>query len=69
MVKKKSVSSRQDRRIPASVLFAAPLTGKQRKELERLAELPDSEIDYSDAPEVVPRPSDIEVGRFYRPLP
>ena len=68
MAKKKSVSSRQDRRIPASVLFTAPLTEKQRRELKRLAARPDSEIDYSDAPEVYPRPSDIEVGRFYRPI-
>jgi uncharacterized protein (DUF4415 family) len=68
MVKKKSESSRHDKRIPASVLFTAPLTDKQRQELKRLSVRPDSEIDYSDAPEVIPRPSDIEVGRFYRPI-
>jgi uncharacterized protein (DUF4415 family) len=30
--------------------------------------MPDSEIDYSDAPEVIPDPSEIIVGRFYRPI-
>jgi len=49
MVKKKSASSRQEKRIPASVLFTSPLTEKQRRELKRLAALPDSQIDYSDA--------------------
>jgi len=68
MVKKKSASSRQETRIPASALFTTPLTLRQRRELKRLAARPDSQIDYSDAPEVIPRPSDIEVGRFYRPI-
>ncbi len=36
--------------------------------MKRLAEMPDSEIDYSDAPEVIPHPSEIVVGRFYRPI-
>lgn len=68
MAKKKSVSSRREKRIPASVLFTTPLTNKQRRELERLARKPDSEIDYSDAPEIRPLPSKIEIGRFYRPI-
>src|SRR5436305_904347 len=68
MVKKKSASSRQERRIPASVLFTTPLTEKQRRELKRLASLPDSQIDFSDAPEEKPRASDVQVGRFYRPI-
>jgi len=29
---------------------------------------PDSEIDYSDAPEQQSRASDVQVGRFYRPI-
>jgi len=68
MVKKKSASSRQERRVPASALFTTPINNKQRRELERLAALPDSQIDFSDAPERNPRASDIQVGRFYRPI-
>ena len=33
-----------------------------------MAELPDSQIDYSDAPEGMPGPSAIQIGRFYRPV-
>src|SRR5258708_32282797 len=68
MAKKKSVSSRQERRVPASALFTTPISDKQRRELRRLADLPDSQIDFSDAPEQKPRASDIQVGRFYRPI-
>ena len=68
MAKKKSASSRQEKRVPASVLFTTPVTDKQRRELQRLADRPDSEIDFSDAPEGRPRASDIQVGRFYRPI-
>jgi len=68
MVKKKSVSSRQEKRVRASALFTAPSTDRQRRELQRLADRPDSQIDYSDAPERRPRASDVQVGRFYRPI-
>ena len=68
MAKKKSASSRQERRVPANALFTTPVTDKQRRELERLRALPDSQIDFSDAPEGHPRASDIQVGRFYRPI-
>ena len=68
MAKKKSASSRQERRVPSNALFTTPVTDKQRRELERLAARPDSQIDFSDAPEVSPRTSDIQVGRFYRPI-
>jgi len=68
MVKKKSASSRQERRVPASALFTTPVTDRQRRELNRLAALPDSQIDFSDAPEGNPRASDIQAGRFYRPI-
>ena len=68
MVKKRSVSSRQEKRVPASALFTAPNSDKQRRELKGLAARPDSQIDFSDAPERRPRASDIQVGRFYRPI-
>jgi uncharacterized protein (DUF4415 family) len=29
---------------------------------------PDSQIDFSDAPERSPRAAEVEVGRFYRPI-
>src|ERR1035441_3159051 len=38
------------------------------EEPQQLEDRPDSQIDYSDAPEGSPRASDIEVGRFYRPI-
>jgi uncharacterized protein (DUF4415 family) len=50
------------------VLFTTPVSDKQRRELQRLAARPDSQIDFSDAPEGSPRASDIQVGRFYRPI-
>jgi uncharacterized protein (DUF4415 family) len=68
MAKKKSASSRPEKRVPASVLFTTRVTDKQRRELQRLADRPDSQIDFSDAPEGKPRASDIQVGRFYRPI-
>jgi uncharacterized protein (DUF4415 family) len=68
MAKKKSASSRQERRVHASELFTTSITDQQRRELERVAARPDSQIDFSDAPEARPRPSEIEVGRFYRPI-
>ncbi|HEX3742287.1 MAG TPA: BrnA antitoxin family protein [Bryobacteraceae bacterium] len=68
MAKKKSVSSQQERRVPAKGLFTTPISAKQRRELKQITALPDSRIDLSDIPEVKPRASDIEVGRFYRPI-
>lgn len=56
MTTKKSASSPQEKRIPASVLLTTPLTDSQRRSLRKLppqAELP---------------PSEIRVGRFYRPI-
>lgn len=43
------------------------LTAEKRKELARLANLPDSRIDLSDIPEIMNLPSDAVVGKFYRP--
>jgi uncharacterized protein (DUF4415 family) len=68
MVKKRSVSSRQGKRVRASALFTTPISDKQRRELQRLADRPDSQIDYSDAPERSLRASAVQVGRFYRPI-
>jgi uncharacterized protein (DUF4415 family) len=50
------------------VLFTARLSDRERRQLRRLAELPDSKIDFSDAPEGRPRASDVLVGLFYRPI-
>jgi hypothetical protein len=68
MAKKKCASSRQEKRVRASALFTTPITDKQRRELQGLGARPDSQIDFSDAPEGSPRASDVEVGRFYRPI-
>lgn len=68
MAKKKSESSRREKRIPASEAFTTPITEAQRRELKALAAMPDSEIDYSDAPALTRLPDKIFVGRFYRPI-
>jgi uncharacterized protein (DUF4415 family) len=68
MGKKKSASSRQERQVPASALFTTPISDKQRRNLRRRGRKADSQIDFSDAPEKEPLPSDIHVGRFYRPI-
>ena len=43
------------------------LSGKQQAMLERLAALPDSDIDLSDQPEILDW-SNAERGKFYRPV-
>jgi uncharacterized protein (DUF4415 family) len=43
------------------------LTAKKRKELVRLAKMPDHRIDLSDIPEIKKLPSDALMGKFYRP--
>lgn len=53
--------------MPASALFTTPIHDRERRELQRLARMPDSKIDYSDAPETK-LPRDLHVGRFYRPI-
>lgn len=68
MTKKKSASSPQEKRTPASELFTTPLTEKQRRAVKKLATKPDSEIDYTDAPEATWPPQEVHVGRFYRPI-
>ena len=65
MVKKKSASSRTEKRVSASALFTTPLTEKERRELRELASEPDSKIDFSNAPQREHFPP-VHVGRFYR---
>ena len=46
----------------AEDIFNKPLTPKQKAQLDRLAKMPDSEIDYSD----IPRLSDEQLAQFRR---
>ena len=46
---------------------APPLTDAQHEQLQKLAAMPDDNIDYSDIPEVSDL-SGFEVGKFYRPV-
>ncbi len=68
MAKKKSDSSPHEKRITATEIFKTPLSEASRAGLRRLAALPDSKIDCSDAPEVFPAASEVEYSRFYRPV-
>ena len=43
------------------------LTAEKRKELLRLAKMPDSRLDLSDIPEIKNIPSDAVIGKYYRP--
>jgi len=43
------------------------LSKKTRKQLERLANKPDKEIDFSDIPKIGEIPADAVIGRFYKP--
>jgi len=67
MAKKRSASSQQEKRLPASVLFTTPMRDREVAELKKLADLP-AEIDDSDAPALHSSPRDVQVGRFYRPV-
>jgi uncharacterized protein (DUF4415 family) len=44
------------------------MSKRERRELETLVRMPDSAIDYSDAPAMKALPRQVYVGRFYRPL-
>ena len=68
MAKKKSASSPREKRLPASALFTSPMGERERRELETLAGMADSAINYSDAPAMKALPLQVHVGRFYRPL-
>jgi uncharacterized protein (DUF4415 family) len=54
MAKKLSESFRPEKlvRVRAGDIFRKPLTQKQQDALQRLADMPDSQIDYSDIPEL-----------------
>ncbi len=55
--------------IPRERAYYETLTDREGRQLQRLRDMPDSEIDLSDAPPVEPfPPSEIYVGRFYRPI-
>jgi len=43
------------------------LSARKRKQLQELAARPDSEIDFSDIPEIREIPSDAVIGKYYRP--
>jgi uncharacterized protein (DUF4415 family) len=43
------------------------LTAEKRKQVVKLAKVPDSRIDLSDIPEIKNLPSDAVIGKFYRP--
>lgn len=68
MAKRKSESSPREKQVRASALFMTPLSDRERKELEGLARMADSKIDFSDAPEMTSVPARVQVGRFYRPI-
>jgi uncharacterized protein (DUF4415 family) len=44
-----------------------PLSKKQLGNLRKLSMLPESEIDFSEIPEIKELPSDHVIGKFYRP--
>ena len=68
MATKKSASSRQEKRIPANELFTTPLSERELGELQQLVGKPDSEIDFTDALEGTMPPTEVYIGRFYRPM-
>jgi len=68
MAKKRSASSRQERRVPANELLTTRITDRERRALQRLRSMPDSKIDFSDTPELKSLPPGVQVGRFYRPI-
>jgi uncharacterized protein (DUF4415 family) len=43
------------------------LTTEKRKQLAKLAKMPDSQIDLSDIPEIKSLPPDAVIARLYRP--
>src|ERR1043166_9426296 len=67
MAKKRVVLSRREKRVPGSAAFTSSMTKREMAELKKLARMPDSKIDFSDAEEVT-RPARTLVGRFYRPV-
>jgi uncharacterized protein (DUF4415 family) len=68
MAKKKSASFPREKRVPASEIFTTTLNSKERNELRSVAYKPDSEIDFSDIPDLEGTPAQVHIGRFYRPI-
>ena len=52
--KKSSASFRREKRIEVSAadILNKPLTARQRREIEKLRRMPDSQIDFTDIPEL-----------------
>lgn len=67
MAKKRSASSKREKRVAASAAFTKPLSKKELAELAKLAQLPDSKVDFSDAPERT-HSAKVLAGKFYRPV-
>jgi uncharacterized protein (DUF4415 family) len=65
MAKKSSVSSRREKlvTVKAEDILGKPLTKRQRADLARLKNLPDSKIDYSDIPEL----TEEQLSRMFQP--
>ena len=65
MSKKSSASSRREKlvTVKAEDILGKPLTKRQRADLARLKNLPDSEIDYSDVPEL----TEEQLSRMFQP--
>ena len=65
MAKKSSASSRQEKLVSAKAedIFNKPLKKTQQKALQRLKDMPDSEIDYSDIPPL----TDEQLASAFRP--
>lgn len=67
MAKKRAVSFRREKRVPGSAAFTNSMSKHELAELKQLARMPDSKINFSDAPEAT-GPARTLVGRFYRPV-
>lgn len=48
-------------------IYMPRLTAEKRNKLEKFAARSDREIDLSDIPEIREIPSDVVIGKFYRP--
>jgi uncharacterized protein (DUF4415 family) len=65
MTKKSSASSQPERlvRVKSASILGKPLHKRQREELDKLAAMPDSEIDYSDIPPL----TEEQLAKAFRP--
>ncbi len=65
MAKTSSASSRREKlvTVKAEDILGKPLTRRQRADLARLKNLPDSEIDYSDIPEL----TEEQLSKMFQP--